>query len=156
MDARLNPTATVIGPKALKHLVSADHALAASTVPNATRELMKMRASQINGCGACLDMHVKEALLAGEDPLRVNLVATWRETTVFTEAERAALELTEQGSRLADGGRVTDEAWAAAARHYDEEELTALVSVVAIINAFNRVNVMLGIRGGDYEPGHLG
>jgi AhpD family alkylhydroperoxidase len=117
---------------------------------------MKMRASQINGCGACLDMHVKEALLAGEDPLRVNLVATWRETTVFTEAERAALELTEQGSRLADGGRVTDEAWAEAARHYDEEELTALVSVVALINAFNRVNVMLGIRGGDYEPGHLG
>ena len=156
MDARLNPAATVIGPKAIKHIVSADRVVAGSTVPTTTQELMKIRASQINGCGACLDMHVKEAIAAGEDPLRVSLVAAWRETTVFTEAERAALELAEQGSRLADGGRVTDEAWAAAAAHYDEEELTALVCLVSVINAFNRVNVMLGVRGGNYEPGHLG
>ncbi|WP_284293064.1 carboxymuconolactone decarboxylase family protein [Luteimicrobium album] len=65
MDARLNPTVTVIGPKAVKHLVSADHALAGSTLPRSTRDLVKIRASQINGCGACLDMHVKEALAAG-------------------------------------------------------------------------------------------
>jgi AhpD family alkylhydroperoxidase len=156
MDARIDPVATVIGPKAVKHLVSADHALAGSTLPRSTRDLVKIRASQINGCGACLDMHVKEALAAGEDPLRLGLVAAWRETSVFTEAERAALELAEQGSRLADVGRVTDEAWAAAAEHYDEEQLTALVCVVAVINAFNRLNVMFGIRGGDYEPGHLG
>ena len=73
---------------------------------------MKIRASQINGCGFCLDMHTKDAAQAGETSVRLNLVAAWREAKVFTEAERAALELAEQGTRIADGGGVTDEAWA--------------------------------------------
>jgi alkylhydroperoxidase family enzyme len=75
------------------------------------------------------------------------------EATVFSEAERAALELTEQGTRIADAaGGVTDQAWANAAKHYDEEQLTALVSLIALINAFNRVNVIAG----DYQPGQFG
>ena len=90
---------------------------------------MRLRASQINGCGFCTDMHTKDAAAAGETAQRLHLVAAWREATVFTDAERAALELTEQGTRIADAaGGVTDEAWANAAKHYDEEQLTALVS----------------------------
>ncbi len=82
-----------------------------STLPAATQELVKIRASQINGCAACTDMHTKDAEHAGESQVRLNLVAVWREAKVFTEAERAALELTEQGTRIADaaGGGVTDE-----------------------------------------------
>ena len=91
---------------------------------------MSLRASQINGCGVCTDMHYKEAVHAGEDPGRLNMVAAWREATVFTEAERAALEIAEQGTRIADGaGGVTDEAWGNAAKHYDDEQLGALVTL---------------------------
>jgi AhpD family alkylhydroperoxidase len=84
-----------------------------STLPAATQELVKLRASQINGCGFCSDMHTKDAAQAGETSTRLNLVAAWREATVFSDAERAALELAEQGTRIADAaGGVTDEAWA--------------------------------------------
>ena len=88
--------------------------------------------------------------------MRLNLVAAWREATVFTEAERAALELAEQGTRIADGGGVTDDAWANAAKHYDEDQLTALVAQIAVINAFNRLNVILKRPAGDYQPGQFG
>jgi alkylhydroperoxidase family enzyme len=99
-------------------------------------------------------MHAKEAAHAGESQVRLNLVATWREATVFTEAERAALELTEQGTRIADAaGGVTDEAWANAAKHYDEEQLWGLVALIALINAYNRFNVIVRQPGGDYQPG---
>lgn len=101
-------------------------------------------------------MHTKDAAHAGETPVRLNLVAAWREATVFTDAERAALELTEQGTRLADTGGVTDEVWANAAKHHDAEQLTALVSLIAVINAFNRLNVITQQRGGDYRPGQFG
>ncbi|MDX6742275.1 carboxymuconolactone decarboxylase family protein [Actinocorallia sp. A-T 12471] len=157
MEARLNAFGNPVAQKVLKHLIGANQAIASSSLPEATAELVKIRASQINGCGFCLDMHTKDALAAGETPLRVNLVAAWREATVFTEAERAALELAEQGTRLADGaGGVPDEVWANAAKHYDENELVALVSVIAIINAFNRVNVILQQPAGGYQPGQFG
>ena len=130
--------------------------VADSPLPAATRELVKLRASQINGCGFCTDTHTKDALQAGETATRLNLVAAWREATVFTEAERAALDLTEQG-RIADAaGGVTDEAWANAAKHYDDDQLAALVSQIAVINAFNRANVILQRPAGDYQPGQFG
>ncbi|MEU8996105.1 carboxymuconolactone decarboxylase family protein [Streptomyces caniferus] len=155
MDARLNVLGIPSAHKILKHLIAADKE--ASALPATTRELVKIRASQINGCGGCLDMHTKDAAQAGESALRLNLVAAWREATVFTEAERAALELTEQGTRLADAaGGVTDEAWARAAEHYDEEQLTALVSQIALINACNRLNVITRQPAGDYQPGQFG
>ena len=89
-------------------------------------------------------MHTKDALHAGESQQRLNLVAAWREATVFTEAERAALELAEQGTRIADAaGGVTDEAWANAVRHYDDDQLVPLVAVIALINAYNRMNVIV-------------
>ena len=157
MDARLNIFEDQTTGKALKYLASAGRTSAESTLPVATQELVRLRASQINGCGVCTDMHTKDAAAAGESALRLNLVAAWREATVFTEAERAALELAEQGTRIADAaGGVTDEAWANAAKHYDEEQLAALVSVIAIINAFNRLNVMVRQPAGDYQVGQFG
>lgn len=156
MNARLNVFASPTTGKVVKGLNSAGKALADSALPAATQELVKIRASQINGCGFCLDMHTKEAAAAGETSTRLHLVAAWREATVFTDAERAALELTEQGTRIADAaGGVTDEAWANAAKHYDEEQLIALVSLIALINAYNRLNVIVQQPAGDYRPGQF-
>jgi AhpD family alkylhydroperoxidase len=157
MDARLNLFGNQVAAKFLTRIVSAGKVASDSTLPGATQELVKIRASQINGCGFCTDMHTKDAAHAGETSTRINLVAAWREATVFTDAERAALELTEQGTRIADAaGGVTDEVWANAAKHYDEDQLAALVSVIAIMNAFNRVNVMIQQPAGDYQPGQFG
>ena len=128
-----------------------------STLPVATQDLVKIRASQINGCGFCTDMHTKDAAHAGETSVRLNLIAAWREATVFTDAERAALELAEQGTRIADAaGGVSDEAWLNAAKYYDEEELAALVATIALINAFNRMNVMVRQPAGGYRAGQFG
>jgi AhpD family alkylhydroperoxidase len=141
----------------LRHIFAAGKVVSDSTLPAATQELVKIRASQINGCGYCTDMHTKDAAHAGETPVRLNLVATWREARVFTDAERAALELTEQGTRIADAaGGVTDEAWTDAVKHYDEDQLAALVSLIAEINAWNRLNVITQRPAGDYQPGQFG
>jgi len=157
MDARLNMFDSPVGAKFWKYIVSAAKVISGSTLPAATQELVKIRASQINGCAGCLDMHTKEAALAGETATRLNLVAAWREAKVFTEAERAALELAEQGTRLADAaGGVTDEVWANAAKHYDDDQLAALVCLIALINTFNRGNVIIQQPAGDYEPGQFG
>ncbi len=157
MDARLNLAGNPIAAKVVKHFVAAGKAVEGSTVPTATLELMALRMSQINGCGFCVDMHTKDAAHAGETPTRLNMVATWREATVFTEAERAAFELAEQGTRIADAaGGVSDDAWANAAKHYDEDQLAALVSAIAVMNAFNRANVIVRQPAGDYQPGQFG
>jgi AhpD family alkylhydroperoxidase len=157
MDARFDYLSSALALKFLKHLNSAGTVLHASALPAATQELVRLRASQINGCGFCTDMHTKDALHAGESQQRLNLVAVWREATVFTEAERAALELAEQGTRIADAaGGVTDEAWANAAKHYDDDQLAALVAVIALINAWNRLNVITRQPAGDYQPGQFG
>ena len=156
MQARINAFANPTLGKIMKGFNTAGAALAQSALPMSTQELVKIRASQINGCAGCLDMHTKDAAHAGETQLRLNLIAAWREATVFTEAERAALELTEQGTRIADAaGGVTDEAWANAAKHYDDNQLTALVSLIALINAYNRVNVIIRQPAGDYQPGQF-
>ena len=154
MEARLNYLASDTAAKFVKYLNSAGQVARGSTVPAATQELVKIRASQINGCAVCTDMHTKDAAHAGETQQRLNLVAVWREATVFTEAERAALELAEQGTRIADvPGGVSDEAWANAAKHYDEEQLAALVCIIALINTYNRLNVIIRLPAGDYQPG---
>lgn len=156
MEARLNMIDNPVAAKIWKYIVSAGKAVSDSTLPAATQELVKIRASQINGCAGCLDMHTKDAAHAGETSTRLNLIAAWREAKVFTDAERAALELTEQGTRIADAaGGVTDEAWANAAKHYDEDQLAALVSLIALINTFNRGNVITQQPAGDYQPGQF-
>jgi AhpD family alkylhydroperoxidase len=150
MEARLDIFNSPLAMKLIKYLNSAGTVVNESTLPKATQELVKLRASQINGCGFCADMHSKDAAHNGETSVRLNLVATWREATVFTEAERAALELTEQGTRLAG---VTDEVWLNATKLYDEEQLTALVGIIALINFYNRINVIIQQPAGSYEPG---
>ena len=157
MDARLNLYGNTIVAKFAKYINSAGAVVTGSALPATTQELVKIRASQINGCAGCTDMHTKDALHAGESQQRLNLVAAWRDAKVFTEAERAALELTEQGTRIADAaGGVTDEAWATAAKHYDDDQLAALVSLIADINAWNRLNVITRQPAGDYQPGQWG
>ncbi|WP_030721046.1 carboxymuconolactone decarboxylase family protein [Streptomyces sp. NRRL S-237] len=156
MDARLNLFADPTTGKALKHLMSAGKVIKESPLSAATQELVSLRVSQINGCAVCIDMHTKEATAAGETPVRLHLVAAWREATVFTEAERAALELAEEGTRTADGaGGVADEVWARAAKHYDEEELNALVLLIALMNMANRINLITQQPGGDYVAGQF-
>jgi AhpD family alkylhydroperoxidase len=153
MDARIDFFSQPAIARNLKQLSSAGH-LPDSILPAATQELCRLRASQINGCGYCTDMHIKEALAAGEDAQRLHLVAAWREATCFTEAERAALEFTEQGTRIADAEvGVTDEVWLNASKHYADEQLAALTFLVATINAFNRLNVINRQPAGDYVVG---
>src|SRR3954447_20831307 len=157
MEARLNMLGNPVAGKLLRHIIAANKVIEDSTLPATTRNLVLIRASQINGCGFCTDMHTKDATAAGETQQRLNLVAAWREAKVFTEAERAALELAEQGTRIADAaGGVTDEAWENAAKHFDEDQLAALVSLIAVINAYNRVNVITQQPAGDYQPGMFG
>ncbi|MEV1020799.1 carboxymuconolactone decarboxylase family protein [Streptomyces sp. NPDC050264] len=157
MDARLNIFGNALAGKFMKHINSAGKVVSDAGVPHATQELVKIRASQINGCGFCTDMHTKDAAHAGETAQRLNLIAAWREAKVFTDAERAALELAEQGTRIADAaGGVSDEAWANAAKHYDEDQLVALVALIAVINAYNRLNVIVQQPAGDYQPGMFG
>ncbi|MFB7338316.1 carboxymuconolactone decarboxylase family protein [Streptomyces adustus] len=156
MDARIDYFGNGLAGKVMRHLNSAAKVIDPA-LPTATQELVKIRASQINGCGFCTDMHTKEAVAAGETQQRLNLVAAWREATVFTDAERAALELAEQGTRIADGSTgVTDEAWASAAKFYDADELAALISLIALINAYNRINVINRQPAGDYQVGMFG
>ena len=157
MDARLNYVGNSVAMSFAKYINSAGGIVTKSALPAPTQELVKIRASQINGCAGCLDMHTKDAEHAGESRVRLNLVAAWREATVFTEAEKAALELTEQGTRIADAaGGVTDEAWANAAKHYDDDQLAALVCLIALINTYNRLNVITQRPAGDYQPGQWG
>lgn len=143
-----------IGAKFVKRLVTAARVIDESPLPKPTQELVKIRASQINSCGMCLDMHTKDATHAGETPVRLAMIAAWRESTVFTDPERAALALTEEGTRLADTSRaISEDTWSQVRKHYDDDQIGALISLIATINAWNRLNVIAGITGGEYVPG---
>ena len=154
MGPRLDMHNNAVAGKVVRHLQSAS-AAAAGEVPDLTQELIRIRTSQINGCAFCLDMHTKEAARAGETRERLDLVATWREATGFTEAERAALELAEQGARISTGQGITDDAWEDAGKHYNEDQLAAVVAQIALINAFNRLCVITSQPGGGYQPGSI-
>lgn len=115
-----------------------------SPVPRATLDLLRLRVSQINGCGYCVDMHAREAQEAGVSERRVHALAAWRDTPFFSDEERAALALAEAATRISDNpDGVPDDVWDAAADHYDKESLAALVMAIASINAWNRINVTL-------------
>jgi AhpD family alkylhydroperoxidase len=154
MEPRIDMISNEIGAKIAKRLYNVALVIEQSPLPKATQDLVSLRASQINGCGWCVDIHTKEAAAAGETTLRINLVAAWRESTVYTEAERAALALTEEGTRLADAYQgVSDETWDQVRKHYDDNQIATLVALVALINATNRLAVMVHQQGGSYEPG---
>ena len=127
---------------AMQALQDLGKAINASGVPPKTLELVSLRASQINGCGVCAVQHPRIARKLGESDERLFAVAAWRDAPYFTDAERAALALTEAATRLSDrADPVPDEIWAEAARHYDEQGLAALVLAIANINVWNRLNV---------------
>ena len=141
MQARMSNPATVV-PGAMEALLALGAATRAGGVPAKTLDLIHLRASQINGCAVCLDMHPKLARKAGETEERLFAVAAWRDAPYFTDAERAALALAETATRLSDRpDPVPDEVWAEAAKHYDEAALGALVLSIATINVWNRLNV---------------
>jgi AhpD family alkylhydroperoxidase len=114
-------------------------------------ELVKIRASQINGCAYCIDMHTKEARLAGETEQRIYALNAWRETPFFTDRERAALEWTEAVTRVADT-HVPDEIHARVAAQFEEAELVALTFAVIVINSWNRLAVSFRAPAGTYQP----
>ncbi|HXD21439.1 MAG TPA: carboxymuconolactone decarboxylase family protein [Vicinamibacterales bacterium] len=140
MKSRMNNPALLV-PQAMHAL----HALGKTTegsVPQSTINLVQLRASQINGCGVCVDMHARDMKRTGETDERLFAVAAWRDAPYFTDAERAALALGEAVTRLSDRpDPVPDEVWNEAARHYDERGLSALVLAIALINVWNRLNV---------------
>ncbi|MEV0347282.1 carboxymuconolactone decarboxylase family protein [Nonomuraea sp. NPDC050680] len=154
MEPRMDLMANELGAKIAKRIYNASLAIQQSPLPQAIQDLVMLRASQINGCGFCVDYHTKDATAAGESAVRLHLVAAWRESTVFTEAEQAALALTEEGTRLADAHHgVSDDTWAQAREHYDDDQIVALVFLIAMINANNRLNVIVRNPGGSYQPG---
>jgi AhpD family alkylhydroperoxidase len=149
-----NPAVTV--PGALAALQKLGAAIEQSSVPRATLQLVEARASQINGCSVCLDMHSRELKALGEPDERIFMVGAWREAPYFNEAERAALALTEATTRLADSSDpVPEEVWEQAASHYDETQLAALVLAIATINAFNRVNAATRQITGDWVAQYI-
>ena len=139
MQARMKHPVMVL-PDAMQAMFALDKATEGS-LPYITRKLVHLRASQINGCSACVDMHSKELKKKGESDERVFAVAAWRETPFFTEPERAALALTEAVTRLADKpDPVPDTLWQEVSRHYDEKAMSALLLSIGAINVWNRLN----------------
>jgi len=149
-QARMGNPAVIL-PDAMKALWALKAATQNSGVPDATLSLVELRASQINGCCACVDGHVRLMKKAGETDERLFALAVWREAPYFGEAERAALALTEEVTRIGervDG--VSDAVWQEASRYYDEAALAALVLAIANINVWNRLNVSVRQPPGEW------
>ncbi|GAA1673819.1 carboxymuconolactone decarboxylase family protein [Kribbella yunnanensis] len=142
MTARLtNPTALL--PDAMKGIQNIFKAVHQGGAPGAVLELVHLRASQINGCSACVYGGIKSALKNGETDERLHQVVAWRESDLFTDAERAALALAEEATRIADRpDPVSDATWAAVSEHYDETQLAAILLMISLTNLFNRLNAV--------------
>jgi AhpD family alkylhydroperoxidase len=156
MQARIDHPAQTI-PGAMQALMKLEQATQHAGVPEATQELLRLRAGQINGCSGCVDLHSRALKAMGEPDERIFMVGAWRDSEYFTDAERAALALTEAATRLADRpDPVPDEVWDEAARHYDESQLAALVLSIALINAWNRLNAATRQITGEWIAQHIG
>ena len=151
MQARMTNPA-MLNPDAMKALVALNDATRNGTVPESTLELVHLRASQINGCSVCVDWHVRHVKESGKMDERLFAVAAWREAPYFTDAERAALALTEAVTRLSDRtDPVPDAIWDEAARHYDEQALAALILSISATNVWNRLNATTRQIAGEYS-----
>ncbi len=148
MEARLNTLKTA--PEAIKAMYGLESYIAGCGLEHSLRELVKTRASQINGCAFCIDMHTKDARAAGETEQRLYALNAWRETPFFTDRERAALAWTEAVTRI--GGGVSDELYEEVRRYFSEKEITDLTWAVAAINAWNRVAISFRSVPGSYQP----
>ena len=141
MEARMKNPAMIL-PAAMKPIQDLMQSCYTGGVPETTLELVHLRVSQINGCSACVHAGARQARKAGETEDRIATVAAWREAPFFTDAERAALALTEAATRMADRPEsVTDAVWDEAADHFDEKGLSAIILMIALTNFFNRINV---------------
>ncbi len=141
MEPRMKSPVLIL-PTAMDALHALSKATEAAGLPRKLAELLSLRASQINGCAVCLDMHTRALVKLGETPERIACVAAWREAPYYTDSERAALALTEALTRVCDrADAVPDEIWSEAARHYNESALAAVVMSIATINLWNRLNV---------------
>jgi len=150
MEPRMKNPAMCL-PGAFDALQALHKSIEKADVPQATLELMNLRASQINGCSVCVDMHSRALRKLGEKAERIFAVSAWREAPYYSDAERAALALTEAASRLSDrADPVPDEIWKEAARHYNETQLGALVMSIGMINLWNRLNAATRQVGGDF------
>jgi AhpD family alkylhydroperoxidase len=150
MEPRIKHPAQAL-PGAMQALQALDRSTRQAGVPEVTLELLRLRAGQINGCSGCVDIHSRMLKALGESDERVFLVGAWRESSYYSDAERAALALTEAVTRLADRpDPVPDEIWAEAAFHYDDDQLAALVLSIATINAWNRMNAATHQITGDW------
>jgi AhpD family alkylhydroperoxidase len=150
MEPRIEHPAQTL-PGAMQALQKLDHAASRAEVPETTLELVKLRAGQINGCSGCVDIHSRLLAAMGEPAERIALVGAWRDSSYYSDAERAALALAEAITRLADRpDPVGDAVWAEAAGHYDDEQLAALVLSIASINTWNRLNVATRQVTGDW------
>lgn len=148
MQARMKNPAIIL-PDAMKGIQNLYKAMSQGGVPQQTLELVHLRASQINGCSACVDAGIHSAKKAGESDERLFAVAAWRETPYFTDAERAALALAEAATRLADrADAVPDSIWDEAANHFDEKGLAAIIIMIATTNLFNRLNASIKEQAG--------
>lgn len=143
---------TRAAPAAFKAMLGLEQYVQGSGLESSLIELVKMRASQINGCAYCLDMHYKDARAAGETEDRLNMIAVWRESRLFTERERAALAWTETLTQLATHG-APDEVYEQALREFDPEGLTKLTMAIIAINGWNRLGVGFRLEPGHYRPG---
>jgi AhpD family alkylhydroperoxidase len=141
MSARMTHPAFAL-TAATAPLMALGAAAKGAGLPTTTIELVNLRCSQINGCSVCLHMHARDLRKAGETDERIDTVAGWRDTPWFTDAERAALALAEALTRLADRPEaVPDEVYAAAAEHYDEQQLAGLIISIGVVNLWNRLNL---------------
>jgi AhpD family alkylhydroperoxidase len=143
---------TRVSPQLMRPLFALGAQIEASGLEHTLLELVKMRASQLNGCAYCLDMHSKDARAAGESEQRLYLLEAWRETSLYTERERAALAWTEAVTLVTDG-HVPDEVYADVGRHFTEQELVALTVAVVAVNSWNRLNIAFRMEAGNYRPG---
>ena len=141
-------------PEALRAMLGLEGVVRAGALEPLLVELVKVRASQINGCARCLEMHTKDARALGEDQERLDLVAVWKEAPCFTSREHAALAWCEALTRISDTG-VPDELYRAVEEHFDQREIVELTLAVATINAWNRLNVGLSAPVGDYVSPHM-
>jgi AhpD family alkylhydroperoxidase len=141
-----------VSPQSIRALIALGAQVETSGLEPSLLRLVEMRASQINGCAYCLDMHSKDARAAGEKEQRLYVLDAWRETSLYSDRERAALAWTEAVTRVADT-HVPDDVYEEASRHFNEQELVALTLGVVAINGFNRLNVAFRVEGGSYQPG---
>ncbi|MFF4622655.1 carboxymuconolactone decarboxylase family protein [Nonomuraea jabiensis] len=140
MEARMKNPATLI-PAAMQPIMQVMKAAQSQGLPQELMEMIHLRVSQINRCSFCVDAGLKNLRKLGESDDRIGLIAAWREAPYYTEAERAALELAEASTRLADrDDAVSDEIWDNAADHFDEQQLASILLMTAVTNLFNRLN----------------